>query len=84
MSIYFASVNHIQKRIAAIVENAGSGLYFVRLKASVYEFATKSYFIQQIGRSHFFDSKSQVISHIHKKLEQKTCTICQALIFNEC
>lgn len=83
MSIYFGSVNHIQKRIAAIVENAGGALYFVRLKASVYEFAAKSYFIQQIGRSHFFDSKSQAIGHIHKKLEQKTCTICQALIFNE-
>lgn len=117
MSIYFGSVNHIQKRIAAIVENecinhilivasginfidlAGTealisennrlvknagGLYFVGLKASVYEFAAKSHFIQQIGRSHFFDSKSQAIGHIHKKLEQKTCTTCQALIFNEC
>ncbi|BBB23067.1 sulfate permease, SulP family [Abyssogena phaseoliformis symbiont OG214] len=117
MSIYFGSVNHIQKRIAAIVENerinhilivasginfidlAGTealisennrlvknngGLYFVGLKASVYEFAAKSHFIQQIGRSHFFDSKSQAINHIHKKLEQKTCATCQALIFNEC
>ncbi|MBW5290097.1 MAG: Sulfate permease [Candidatus Ruthia sp. Asou_11_S2] len=117
MSIYFGSVNHIQKRIAAIVENkrinhiliaasgvnfidlAGTealisennrlvknngGLYFVGLKASVYEFVAKSHFIQQIGRSHFFDSKSQAINHIHKKLEQKTCVTCQALIFNEC
>ncbi len=117
MSIYFGSVNHIQKRIAAIVENErinhilivasginfidltgievlisennrlvknNGGLYFVGLKASVYEFATKSHFIQRIGRSNFFDSKSQAINHIHKKLEQKTCTTCQALIFNEC
>lgn len=32
-------------------------------------------FIQQIGRAH---------SYIHKKLEQKTCTTYQLLIFNEC
>ena len=57
-----------------LVKNAG-GLYFVGVKASVYEFAAKSHFIQQIGRSYFFDSKSQAIGHIHKKLEQKTCNV---------
>ncbi len=117
MSIYFGSVNHIQKRIATISENqrinhilivasginfidlAGTealisennrlvrntgGLYFVGLKPSVYEFAAKSHFIQQIGVSHFFDTKKQAFNYIYKKLDRETCATCPALIFNEC
>ena len=117
MSIYFGSVNYIQKRIATISENErinhilivasgvnfidlagtealiaenncliknGGSLYFVGLKPSVYEFAAKSHFIQQVGASHFFDTKKQAIKHIYKKLDRETCATCPALIFNEC
>jgi len=117
MSIYFGSINHIQKRIATIVENerinhilivasginfidlAGAealasehnslvkndgGLYFVGLKSSVYEFAAKSHFIEHIGRSNFFDSKSHAITTIYKNLNKKTCSTCTAQIFHEC
>ncbi len=117
MSIYFGSVNYIQKRISTIVENErinhilivgsginfidlagtealisennslvknGGGLYFVGLKAPVYEFAAKSHFIEHIGRSRFFDSKSQAIATIYKQLEREICATCPAQIFNEC
>lgn len=117
MSIYFGSINHIQSRIAKIVDNEriyhvliiasginfidlagaealvsennrlmkkGGGLYFVGLKASVYEFAAKSCFIKKIGNDHFFDSKKQAISGIYRKLDRATCLECQALIFSEC
>ncbi len=117
MSIYFGSVNHIQKRIATISENErinhilivasginfidlagtkaliaennrlvknGGNLYFVGLKPSVYEFAAKSHFIQQVGMSHFFDTKKQAIKHIYKELDREICATCPALIFDEC
>jgi len=117
MSIYFGSVNHIQKRIATISENErinhilivasginfidlagtealiaennrlvknGGCLYFVGLKPSVYEFAAKSHFIQQVGISRFFDTKKHAIEHIYKKLDREICATCPALIFDEC
>ena len=117
MSIYFGSINHIQKRIANISEkqginhilivgtginfidlagaeslvaennrlkNMGGGLYFVGLKASVYEFAARSCFIKHIGSEHFFDNKRQAISYIYSRLDKQVCTSCDARIFEEC
>ena len=117
MSVYFGSINHIQKRINAIADNEriyhilivatginfidlagaealvaennrlkndGGGLYFVGLKSTVYEFAAKSCFIKKIGNDRFFDSKSQAIRGIYKRLDRSVCLKCNALIFKEC
>jgi len=117
MSIYFGSINHIQKRIAAIADKeriyhilidasginfidlAGAealvsennrlklmngGLYFVGLKASVYEFAARSCFIKHIGGDHFFDTKDYAIHSIYNRLDKDICGKCRALIFEEC
>ena len=117
MSIYFGSINHIQKHISNITEKEnikhilieasginfidlagtevlvsenkrlvkqGGGLYFVNLKPSVYEFTAKSCFIKQIGNDHFFDSKSQAVRSIYKRLDQSVCSGCKVRIFSEC
>jgi len=60
------------------------GLYFVGLKAFVYEFAAKACFIKQIGNSHFFDTKGAAIGHIYSKLDKSICETCETRIFNEC
>jgi SulP family sulfate permease len=117
MSIYFGSINHIQKRLAQIADlegirhilivasginfidlagaeglvaenntlkKLGGGLYFVGMKSSVYEFAARSCFVQQIGNEHFFDSKTDAIRSIFKRLDKGICAKCHARIFQEC
>lgn len=67
-----------------ILREHGGGLYFVGLKSSVYEFAAKTSFIKKIGADHFFDSKSEAVRAIYKKLNRDTCATCQSQIFKEC
>ena len=117
MSVYFGSVNHIQRRLAQIADlegirhilivasginfidlagaeglvaenntlkKMGGGLYFVGMKASVYEFAARSGFIMQIGNDHFFDSKTDAVRTIFRRLDRGVCEKCHARIFQEC
>jgi SulP family sulfate permease len=117
MSIYFGSINHIQKKIEKIsdgqnihhilivasginfidlsgmetlasehnrLKRKGGGLYFVGLKAPVYQFLAQAHFFEKISRINFFDSKSVAIRAIYRRLERDICTQCDAKIFNEC
>jgi SulP family sulfate permease len=74
---------------ALIAENnrlkkMGGGLYFVNMKASVYEFAVKSGFIRHIGPDHFFDHKTKAIAAIYRNLDRSKCSNCQQKVFMEC
>ncbi|CAC9505881.1 Sulfate permease [uncultured Gammaproteobacteria bacterium] len=117
MSIYFGSINHIQKKIEKIsdgqnihhilivasginfidlsgmetlisehnrLKRKDGGLYFVGLKAPVYQFLAQAHFVKKIGRINFFDSKSIAIRTIYRRLDRDICTQCDAKIFNEC
>ncbi len=66
------------------LKKRNGGLYFVGLKAYVYEFVAKSYFVQKIGINNFFDTKTEAISSIYKILDKQVCNNCDALIFKEC
>jgi SulP family sulfate permease len=66
------------------LKRMGGGLYFVNMKASVYEFAVRSGFIKNIGSDHFFDSKSSAVAEIHKRMDRNKCATCKKKIFREC
>ncbi len=66
------------------LKKKGGGLYFVGLKASVYEFAAKTCFIREIGANNFFDSKTDAFKNIYQRVDKDICSTCNQLIFKEC
>lgn len=66
------------------LEKNGGGLYFVGLKASVYESMSETCFIRQIGNEHFFDNKNHAIAAIYKHLDKAKCAHCTVKLFQEC
>ncbi len=62
----------------------GGGLYFTGLKSEVWEFLAEGKFIRAIGPNAFFDHKSNAVSSIFRKLNNKQCRECHLRIFREC
>jgi SulP family sulfate permease len=66
------------------LKKIGGGIYFVGLKASVYEFIVRSGFVKHIGPNNFFDSKGEALKELYKRLNLDICYICKARVFEEC
>jgi SulP family sulfate permease len=64
--------------------NEGGGLYFIRVKDTVQEQLAESGALKHIGGANIFDSKTEAIAAIHKRLDPAVCRTCQARIFREC
>lgn len=62
----------------------GGGLYFYRLKDSVYQFLHKGDYLKDIGEGGFFPAKSNVTMAVFNTLDPDICRNCPSRIFKEC
>jgi SulP family sulfate permease len=63
---------------------AGGGLYFIRIKDVVQEQMAESGALKIIGGINLFDSKTEAIQEIFKRLDHEVCRTCKTRIFREC
>ncbi len=67
------------------LDSLGGGLYFAKLKPSVYEAISRTHFFKDIGNNHFFDETQQAIITLKRLLrKQGHCENCTARVFDEC
>lgn len=62
----------------------GGGLYFYRLKDSIWKFLKQGHYIKDIGEGGFFPAKSNVVRAVYFTLDSEICRTCKVRIFPEC
>ena len=62
----------------------GGGLYFYRLKESIYEFLRQGDYLKDFGEDAFFPVMTHVTSALYWKLNPDICRTCKVRIFQEC
>ncbi|MDD5330965.1 MAG: SulP family inorganic anion transporter [Sulfuricella sp.] len=62
----------------------GGGLYFYRLKDSVYKFLKQGHYLKDIGEGGFFPAKSNVTGAVFNTLDPEICRNCPTRVFKEC
>jgi SulP family sulfate permease len=62
----------------------GGGLYFHRLKDSVFLMLKSGGFIDDIGKANMFPMGPQVIPELYPRLDSEVCRRCKTRIFDEC
>lgn len=62
----------------------GGGLCFIRVKDTVQEQLAESGALKTIGGANLFDTKTEAIETIYRRLDPDVCKTCRARIFREC
>jgi SulP family sulfate permease len=62
----------------------GGGLYFHRLKDSVFLMLKNGGFIDDIGKENMFPMGPRVIPELYPRLDSEICRRCKTRIFDEC
>ncbi|MBI5165718.1 MAG: SulP family inorganic anion transporter [Magnetospirillum sp.] len=62
----------------------GGGLYLIRVKEAVAEVLRKGGQIEDIGAANIFDSKTQALRTIYRRLDGEVCRACRLSVFVEC
>ena len=62
----------------------GGALYLHRVKEDARRLLERGGYMDEIGRDHVFESKSEIIADVFKKLDRGICVRCTKRIFNEC
>ena len=63
---------------------AGGGLYLIGIKDTVQEQLAESGALKTIGGANLFDSKTEAIAEIYRRLDRDVCRTCHAQVFREC
>lgn len=71
-------------REAAFWKKKGGGLYIVRLKIIAQDVMESGGYMEEIGRDHFFMSKTDAIKEIYAMLDVEICKACPHRVFIEC
>lgn len=62
----------------------GGGIYVHKLKEESRELLERGGYMEEIGRGHLYESKSEIIADVFGKLDRGICVRCTKRIFNEC
>lgn len=65
-------------------ESEGKGLYICHLKQAAWDLLEEGDFVEEMGRSYFFDTKSDLLPYLYERLDKNICLHCQQRIFREC
>ncbi len=70
--------------LAQRLRKDGGDLYLCKVKPGVHNQLAHGGFLDEIGKENIFQTKSDAISNIYRRLDQKICDQCDKKIFNEC
>ena len=62
----------------------GGGLYLIRVKDRVMEILERGGYIDEIGRDHVFDSKTEALRTLYRWFDYNECKTCGRRVFVEC